>query len=323
MVRRTQIEFADLNVFEFDYDLTFMVFLMNADEHIYGRYGSRDEHGPETRMSLAGLNYAMQAALAAHQSHTPKSSASDPERPPRTIRQYESARFYHNCIHCHQVKEILRSEAEKAGKWKREMIWRYPLPDNLGLTLEIDRGNVVESVAPDSPTADAGLQPGDVLQSVNGHPVHSIADVQFALDKAFTDKQLKVQWHREGRLMDAAVELPDGWRRSPITWRTSMLDLMPSAKLYGRDLSEEEKVALGLEKNQLAFAHRDRVLPQAEAAGIRPGDVIVGVDGRTFTDTSAYQFRLFIQRNFIVGDRVAVNVLRNGKPVEIPMTLGE
>jgi len=53
-------------LFEFDYDLTFMVFFLNAGERIYGRYGGRDGRGPDTRMSLAGLHHAMGAALDTH-----------------------------------------------------------------------------------------------------------------------------------------------------------------------------------------------------------------------------------------------------------------
>src|SRR5262249_58844249 len=65
-VRLPRIDDSDLNLFEFDYDLTFMVFFLNAGERIYGRYGGRDGRGPDTRMSLAGLHHAMGAALDTH-----------------------------------------------------------------------------------------------------------------------------------------------------------------------------------------------------------------------------------------------------------------
>jgi hypothetical protein len=44
-VRIVQANGMDLSLFQFDLDLTFAVFLMNADKTIYGRFGSRsDQH---------------------------------------------------------------------------------------------------------------------------------------------------------------------------------------------------------------------------------------------------------------------------------------
>src|SRR5438093_12015904 len=68
LVRLTKIEGVDLRLFEFDYDLTWIVFFLNADEQIYGRYGGRDAASAESRISLAGLRNAMQAALDAYHS---------------------------------------------------------------------------------------------------------------------------------------------------------------------------------------------------------------------------------------------------------------
>jgi hypothetical protein len=44
---------VDLTTFDFDYDLTWAAFFMNANEHIYGRYGGRDE-GPVQRLRSPG-----------------------------------------------------------------------------------------------------------------------------------------------------------------------------------------------------------------------------------------------------------------------------
>lgn len=320
LVRQPQIEFADLNVFEFDFDLTMAIFFLNADEQVYGRYCSRDEHGPDTRNSLAGLNYAMRAALDTHRNRPPPPTA--PRPPAKTIRHYEGSRNRHGCIHCHQVKEIITHELKKAGKWNREMTWRYPLPDNLGLILEIDRGNVVERVQPKSAAERAGLQAGDVLQRVGDLPVYSIADVQTALDRAPLTGQLPILWNRGDDEQTAEIELADGWRKSTIAWRTSMLDMMPSAKLFGRDLSAAEKQSLGLTENRLAFEHREKVMPPAAAAGIQAGDIIIGVDGKELHDMTAYDFRLYIQRNYLVGERIQVDVLRQGKRLSLSMLLG-
>ena len=43
-VRVVQGNGMDLSLFQFDYDLTFAVFFMNADKTIYGRFGTRAEY---------------------------------------------------------------------------------------------------------------------------------------------------------------------------------------------------------------------------------------------------------------------------------------
>ena len=45
-------------------------------------------------------------------------------------------------------------------------------------------GAIVEGVNPDEPAADAGLQPGDVILSVNQKPVHSAREAKAAVAQA-------------------------------------------------------------------------------------------------------------------------------------------
>jgi Do/DeqQ family serine protease len=49
------------------------------------------------------------------------------------------------------------------------------LRDQLGLPPNV-RGVVISSLDPDSPAAQAGIQPGDVIESINRHSVNSVAD---------------------------------------------------------------------------------------------------------------------------------------------------
>src|SRR6185503_8860474 len=57
----------DLSLFQFDHELTWAVFFMNADKTIYGRYGSRSEHKNTTNaISIDGLKKALELALKFH-----------------------------------------------------------------------------------------------------------------------------------------------------------------------------------------------------------------------------------------------------------------
>jgi hypothetical protein len=312
---------VDLNLFEFDYDLTWAAFFLNADEHVYGRYGGRDASGPDERISLDGLRHAMRAALAAHQ-RMPNAKPAAPRDRPLLAENYPAARRLRRgeCIHCHQVYEFRREELQAAGRWTKDEVWVYPQPENVGLILDINAGDRVRAVAPDSPAGRAGLQPGDTLVSLNGVPVASIADAQYALHRAPRAGTIPVTWQRDGRALNGRLELTDGWRRTNITWRPSLLDGLPSLSLYGADLSAAEKKALGLSEKRLAFRQDAPVPRDMQAAGVRAGDIIIGIDHQPL-EMTVDQFLGYVRRNYLAGERVTLNLIRDGKRVDLPLTL--
>jgi hypothetical protein len=317
-VRLGNIDNLDLNLFRFDLDLTFTVFFLDAEDRVYARYGQRDGRGPDELQSLKGLAHTMKSVLEMH-AGTNKAFAPRDEPKSRTIR--EIAGRGRRCFHCHNVNEALDRRAKAAGKWGREAAFRYPLPDNLGLSLEVDRGNVVRRVEAASPGGKLGLKKGDLLRAVGGVPVHSIADAQFALERAPRKGEIEVKWERGGQPHSGKVALPEGWRRGDISWRTSLRRLVPHFPLRGDDLTEAEKKALGLPPKQLAFRQRPIVHSQAKAAGIQAGDVIVGVDGKRLVGVDAYGLEDYVCRHYLVGDRVQINLLRGGKRLNLPFTL--
>ena len=65
-MRLLRITGVDLNLFDFDFDLTWAAFFMNTNEKIYGRYGGRDAGPADAHLTLPGLKHAMRAALAAY-----------------------------------------------------------------------------------------------------------------------------------------------------------------------------------------------------------------------------------------------------------------
>src|SRR5262245_7741470 len=265
-----------------------MVFFLDARERVYARYGGRDAKNADSRHSLAGLRYTMESVLAVHDRRkaagtnagetkddrldfAPKSQDS-----PKYLRDVGARSFARGCLHCHQVKEVLNNDLRRSGKWDRESIFRYPLPENLGLTLEVDRGNVTKSVAHKSPAAAAGLQAGDVVRRLNGVPIHSLGDAQYALDRAPRAGSIEIAWQRGDKSMQEKLSLPEGWRKTEVAWRASMRGLLPYPRVGGKDLTAEEKTALGLSPARLAFRQRDFVSTLLKQAGIRSGDVVLG-----------------------------------------------
>ena len=311
----------NLNVFDFDYDLTWFGFFMNADEKVYGRYGGREDANPDRYLTLAGLKHAMRAALDAHR-RDPRGGSPAAAKPALTAEQYPAAGRLKTgaCIHCHQVNNFRREALREAGKWKLDNVWVFPPPGNLGLSLDPEQGDRVRTVRPGSPADQAGLRAGDRLKSLGETPVASYADAQYALQRAPAAGSLPVQWVREGREQSGTLALPDGWRKSDISWRVSMWGLDPAPGVHGKDLTPAEKKALGLPEDHLAFRQGSFVTKKGREVGIRENDIIIGVDGKTLAMTML-QFNAYVRLNYRLGDRITLNLIRDGKRLDLPMVL--
>lgn len=311
----------DLDLFDFDYDLTWMGFFLHPDGIVYGRYGGRDADSADSRVSLAGLRYALEAALTRHR-RMKTYSAPVETKPPRTVEHYPAARRLPEraCIHCHQVYDLRRQSLQAAGKWKRDELWVYPQPENVGLTLDVDRGDRVALVAADSLAARAGIQAGDRLLSIDDRPIASFADVQYALHRAPKQGTLTIAWQHANETHKHELPLTAGWRTTDISWRWSLRGVDPPPWVHGEDLSAGEKKALGLSAKRLAFRQGPFVPEPARQAGIRQHDIILGVDGKMLEMTER-QFGAYIRLSYRAGARVTYNLLRDGKRLDVGLTL--
>jgi serine protease Do len=72
-----------------------------------------------------------------------------------------------------------------------------PLTPEAASRLGVSKGVLVEEVNPDSRAADAGIQPGDVIQQVNRQPVESVDELRSAVRGS--NKPLLLLINREGR----------------------------------------------------------------------------------------------------------------------------
>ena len=325
LARIVNMRGVDLDTFDFDFDLTWAAFFMNPDGHVYGRYGSREEGHAEAGLSLKGLKYAMAQSLKSYRAKPDAKPAKDigsraglyakPELYPAAKRMKKD-----RCIHCHEVHNFQQDLFWSKKSWSKDRMWRYPPPKTIGLHLEVDQGDKVKSVIAGSAAANAGLKGGDVLTKLNGYPVSSPADAQYALNRAPKAGSISVAWTRDGKEMSSTVKLTKGWRKSDISWRASMWTMPPAMGIYGRNLTVAQKKKLGLGPKRLAFYQGRYVPPKTRRAGFRANDVVIGIDGRKL-EMTMLEFNAMIREKYNVGDKVVFNVIRRGKRVDIPMTL--
>lgn len=87
-----------------------------------------------------------------------------------------------------------------------------PLPPRLAAELGRNRGVEVVEILEDSPAADAGLRPEDVIVEVDGEPIDDVGDLQRLMSGERIGRELVLRIDRAGQAMQIEIvprELPD------------------------------------------------------------------------------------------------------------------
>ena len=77
---------------------------------------------------------------------------------------------------------------------------------NSRMQIEADRGVLMMSVARRSPAAQAGIQPGDVVQKINGQSIDRADQVQRSIEEAGVGGKLQIELQRSGRTVAVTVQ---------------------------------------------------------------------------------------------------------------------
>jgi hypothetical protein len=170
---------------------------------------------------VAGLKHTMREVLR----HYRRQPAATPLAPPRSV--LRAADLFpmrgdgRGCMHCHQAWEGLRRQARANGTFDPESVYVYPLPENVGLQLDLTAGNKVTGILPGSAADRAGLRAGDRIETVQEIPIFSQGDVMWALHNAPAEGATTVTYRRKSKRYTVALTLPRGWKKTDLSWRAS------------------------------------------------------------------------------------------------------
>jgi serine protease Do len=193
----------------------------------------------------------------------------------------------------------------------------------MAMHLKVGDGALLAGVQPNSPASEAGLEPGDVIESVNGTKIADPRELAVNVANIQPGEQARLTVLHDGQTKDVTVKVGN----------------MPneqSASNVGQGNPHHGQIGLALApltpdmQNQLNLpdgtqgAVVENVQPgsPADAAGLQPGDVIVGVGSHAVTSASdaARAMRTAINGS---DHAMALRVIRNGQPVFVGVNLAE
>ena len=345
-VRQVSTNGLDLGTFQFDTDQSFAVFMLNADGTIYGRFGTRSHRTDWLQdVSVEGMALALQGALTLHANYPnnkaalagkrgPEPRFASPEKYPALRDKYTdqlnaSGNVVASCIHCHQIGDAERSfYRENNQPIPDRVLFPYPHPKTIGLTLDPEQRAGVSEVAPGSIAQRAGLQVGDQILRLQGQPMLSTADVQWVLHHVDpAGGQVAATIRRGDAIQNVMLDFPADWRLAgDLSWRVSTWGLrrMATGGMSLEPLAEEDRAGLDLDDDAMALRVKGvgkwGAHAAAKNAGFQVDDVIVDFDGRSDLTRETDLIRHAVQRRK-AGDKVPVTVLRNGKQVSLRLPM--
>ncbi len=257
---------------------------------------------------------------------------------------------------------LLATPVVKAGPGKRVEIVRRGAGAWLGVSLEdtsgAERGARVKTVVKDSPAEKAGLKQGDVVARFDGEVVRSAAHLARLVAETPEGRGVSIEVRRDGATQKLEATLAEGRRSpgldledfqllmpeppeppdAPEAPRAPRLPMLPKFRWHGESdgplAFSGGPRKLGLEYQEIegqlaryfkAPADQGVLVTSADEdgpaarAGLKAGDLILKLDGRAIADARDLRKALDAADP---GQEVAVQVLREGRTLDLKVTLG-
>jgi serine protease Do len=184
------------------------------------------------------------------------------------------------------------------------------LADTFGLAKPA--GALVSSVEKGSPAAKAGLEPGDVILGIDGKAIDNSGELPAAVATKQPGESARLQVWRKGDTRNIDVKVG-----SFAEEKVASADNQPADKgrlgVAVRPLTPEERRQVEVKGGLLV----EQAGGAAARAGIRPGDIILAVNGQPIADVD--QLRSIIAKS---GKKAAILVERGDSRIFVPVDLG-
>ncbi|WP_163576537.1 DegQ family serine endoprotease [Halomonas faecis] len=217
------------------------------------------------------------------------------------------------------VADQLRDDGRVSRGWLGVMI--QPVSRDLAESfgMESASGALIADLDPEGPAARDGLEAGDVILEVDGEEVDRSSTLPRLIGRIDPGEEVELTVMRDGREITERITIGD-WPENETTASGSRSEPSAQARLgIAVDaLSDDEREQLGVEAGVLVSDVDPR--GAAAAAGIRPGDVIVGLDHRRVEGPE----QLAEMVSSLPSDRaVPVRLYRDGRSMFVALRVGQ
>jgi serine protease Do len=178
--------------------------------------------------------------------------------------------------------------------------------------LPASAGIVVQDVDLEGPARDTGIEPGDLIVSVDGRPIANLMQLNIGLYRAAADARLELGVLRDGRRLVVPVKVRD--REPPVSQIAAAVgkrSLISQLGIFVTDMNEDLARELGQFRGEggvLVVARLDKTLAQAEALVL--GDIIYRMNRQPITSSEQLQQQLDTMK---AGEPVVFQVERDGR----------
>ncbi len=184
--------------------------------------------------------------------------------------------------------------------------------------LDRPRGALVSSVEKDGPAAKAGIQPGDVILAVAGHPIEHYGELSGAIAAMKPGSDTTLSLWRGGKQLNVSVavaELHEQQQAASARGRSPGGGPKAAPSAFGltvRPLNPQEKQQAGTQGSLVV----EEVTGPAAAAEVQPGDIILGVNGKRVHTVAELE-----EAAKTAGKSVALLIQREDAQIFVPLRL--
>lgn len=182
-----------------------------------------------------------------------------------------------------------------------------------GLRLERDWGVIVSDVAPGGPAERAGVRVNDLLDSVDGHPVETLAALATNMYLHAPGSSVKLGVRRDGRSVVLEVHgvEPSDVTEQLIAAASAERNFLPKLGLAGVAIDGRLAALASSLRTKSGVVVAARVMdPSAVESGLEPGDVIHAVNRTSITSMEALRSAIEALGD---GSAVVLQIERQGK----------